>query len=198
METVRTILRWILSWFVSATPKCVEPLYNRLKQAKFINLTGLYEYRDWDWHIEKCVEKPVTGSDLVIHECVILGSKLGEKDRESKIRAIPNQRSKNKDKYDYLWLNFYYEQSYTDDFNQVLSDRTGKFIITNDDDSEDTFYRVGNLLDPIETDDGEIFYDFYREVDGSTEHCIVEMDKKSGWFKIWKGREIYPEQILPM
>jgi hypothetical protein len=106
-------------------------------------------------------------------------------------------------------------------FKDVLEDSTERFVVHNADNTDDVYARLNGTNFPWfasisaigdQDRDGKMtgndrliktsiyYWDFVRDVKdeaGQTyeEFLFVEMDQDSGWFTLWRGREIHPSQV---
>lgn len=121
-----------------------------------------------------------------------------------------------------LVLSLYYECGYQDGIDTGLADGvnadTGEFEI--DWDGKRTYYRINDLRTPheatvksLEDTDGngvvdadEIaesplqFWDYHTELQDEAsqtylEYLFVEREQENGWWQIWRGVEVNPEQV---
>jgi hypothetical protein len=132
---------------------------------------------------------------------------------DAKVRAVPNLSGA----HDALLLRLEDEFAFAEDFLTVVQDQTGIFEITDDDSSaKATFTRINDLKESYvaavlvvaaTTPDGKAvagkfspvqieYWDYWRDADiggGNTakEFVFVEMNRESGWFQIWRGREFF-------
>jgi hypothetical protein len=107
-------------------------------------------------------------------------------------------------------------------FKEVIDDSLDGFTVHNADGATDAYARMNGMSKPwcaavstlIDKDkDGKItgndpvlntmmdYWDFSREVVDEAnqkydEFLFVEMSRDSGWFTLWRGREIHPSQVL--
>jgi len=132
---------------------------------------------------------------------------------EVRLRAVPNSAGA----HDALLLRREDEFAFSEDFLGVVQDQTGVFEITDDKSgAKETFSRINDLKESYlaavlvvaaTTPDGQAvssqvtpvqieYWDYWREVDlggGNTakEFVFVEMNRDTGWFQIWRGREFF-------
>ena len=131
----------------------------------------------------------------------------------AKLRAVPNLAGA----HDALLLRLEDEFAFAEDFLGVVQDKTGIFEITDDvSGAKDTFTRINDLKESYlaavlvvaaTTPEGKAvsgkavpvqiaYWDYWRDVDiggGNTakEFVFVEMNRETGWFQIWRGREFF-------
>ena len=221
-EKTKNLYYRIKHYFVDFNYEIDSPL--PIKISSYISIRTP-DFVNYNFKVEKISENTHDFGDKFIksYDYDLIAKALNQPDYHLKVRLIPDKKSKNDIKYQALVLTLYYEQSYHEDFHQVLKDMTGKFIVTDDkddddpsNDTEETFRRMGSLSEPyqiesiiIEDSDGnkkvsenEVekanieYYDYYLKTKDRTEFLFVEMNKDTGWFKIWRGTEIFPEKIM--
>lgn len=119
-----------------------------------------------------------------------------------------------------ITLSLYDNLEYNEGLHNVVKDTTKKFIINEGKEDEETFWRMNDvgisykakittLVDKNsdgEVDEDEVlnsnieYWDYSRntKIDGADteEFLFVEMDAETGWFQIWRGQEIQPEQVM--
>lgn len=127
------------------------------------------------------------------------------------LRVVPNKNSKSSKTYRILVMNLYDSLAYDEGLHGVVKDDTKKFVIDDDTDESniihDEFWRVNDVgisyssnVKSLPEDKCEIeFWDYSRntDVDGVEveEFVFVQMDKKTGWFEIWRGSEVDPNKV---
>lgn len=127
------------------------------------------------------------------------------------LRVVPNKNSKSSKTYRILVMNLYDSIAYDEGLHGVVKDDTKKFVIDDDTDESniihDEFWRVNDVglsyssnVKSLPEDKCEIeFWDYSRntDVDGVEveEFVFVQMDKKTGWFEIWRGSEVDPNKV---
>ncbi len=130
-----------------------------------------------------------------------------------RVRVIPQENGRN----ELLLLQLEDEFPFAEEFLAVVKDSTGVFESKDDETGVvETFTRLNELREPWEvavlivkatTPEGKAprdqcdqakleYWDYWREVvlgEGhvATEFLFVEMNKETGWFQIWRGREFF-------
>lgn len=165
----------------------------------------------------------LNGNKHLMVDYSLLARPIGEADFRCCLRIVPNPDSNSLTTHRALLLTLYDDLAYNEGLHEVVKDDTKKFVIDDDDDPEnvihDEFWRVNDVgtsyISSVKTlvdtnKDGHVdtnevsissveFWDYSREtdVDGVEveEFVFVEMNKKDGWFKIWRGSEVNPERI---
>ena len=109
----------------------------------------------------------------------------------------------------------YESMAYSEDLNEVLNDteRTGKFEIPEDDGKVISYTRVNNIKNHwdvavkklIDADhNGKItksdpiteFELKYWDFQNGSDSFFIEMDKRTGWIKMWKGNFVNLQSII--
>lgn len=132
---------------------------------------------------------------------------------DARVRAVPNPAGA----HDALLLRLVDEFAFAEDFLGVVKDDTGVFEMNDEvSGASETFRRINDLRESYlaavlvvgeTTPDGKAvsakvsplqieYWDFWRDadlVDGATakEFVFVEMNRETGWFQIWRGREFF-------
>jgi len=132
---------------------------------------------------------------------------------EIRVRAVPNTAGTHDD----LILRIEDEFGFAEEFLAIVNDPGGVFEVTDDTNgARETFQRCNNLRDSYvaavmvvaattpegraanaQTSPAKIeYWDYWRELDlggGHTapEYLFVELNRETGWFQIWRGREFY-------
>lgn len=143
----------------------------------------------------------------------LLARPIGKPDFACRLRIVPNPNSKSSTTHRALLMTLYDDLAYNEGLYEIVVDDTKKFVIDNDSDPEniihDEFWRVNDVgasyvanvkvLAELVSRESIEFWDYSRntDVDGVEveEFVFVEMEKGSGWFKIWRGSEVNPERI---
>ena len=183
------------------------------------------DFRDHRFTVREIQEYSLSlnGNRHRMVDYTLLARPIGQPDFTCRLRIVPNPDSKSSTTHRALLMTLYDDLAYNDGLHDVVKDDTKKFVIDNDSDPEniihDEFWRVNDvgvsyvanvkvLADRDgsgKVDEKEIsresveFWDYSRntDIDGVEveEFVFVEMDKSSGWFKIWRGSEVNPERI---
>lgn len=137
-----------------------------------------------------------------------------------KLRLAPDKRSFDLP-YRVVLFSLMDELAFSKDFESVVRDGTGVFKIDDDEkDIHEQFWRINDvktsytakvkLLEDLngngKIDKNEVkslnveFWDYQRKstFDGveEVEYLLIEMNKVSGYFQIWRGKEISPYKVL--
>lgn len=153
---------------------------------------------------------------------VLQARAAGQESFFCRLRLVPDDDDASTLSHRTMMMNQYDDMPYSEELHQVVKDDTLQFIIENDDPNEPErleFWRVNDVRMAFEAKvriladenrDGKLeesevttatidFWDYFRntEVDGdpADEFLFVEMDKKDGWFSIWRGLEVEAFQV---
>lgn len=181
------------------------------KDNKFV-LKEVREYRrtidaqQFHFADYELLDQPLSGQD------VRLRLRLNPADNPNPATGVTHQ---------VLVLSLYDDLAYNEELHKVLTDTTKRFQVIENDQVTEEFWRINDVAGPYkaqvtiakDTDqDGKAekdecqrleleYWDYWRETDddagrASTQFLFVEMDTGSGWFQIWRGREISPRGVL--
>lgn len=183
------------------------------------------DYRDHRFAVKEIQEYSLSigGNSHRMVDYHLLARPIGQDDFNCCLRVVPDLDSKSKTTHRALLLTLYDDLAYNDGLHEVVKDETKKFIIHDDTDPNaivhDEFWRVNDVGVPYvckiktlrdsdkngKVEESEVvtssieFWDYSRETDIECiqveEFVFVEMSKKNGWFKIWRGSEVNPERI---
>lgn len=183
------------------------------------------DFRDHRFTVREIREYSISlgGNKHSMVDYVLLARPIGKPDFECRLRIVPNPDSNSRTTHRALLMTLFDDLAYNEGLHGVVQDDTKKFVVDDDSDPDniihEEFWRVNDvgssyvsnvkiLADSDKSgkvDENEIsrctteFWDYSRntDVDGVEveEFIFVEMDKKSGWFKIWRGSEVNPERI---
>ncbi len=177
------------------------------------------EFNDYDVAVKemRVYVRQIGGKEFVFTDYALRGVNrktfAADDELALRLRVVPNAAGA----HDSLLLKLYDEFAFADDFLGVVKDDTGRFEATDDDAGvTDTFERINDLRTSYDaavlvvsgtTDDGKAppaqvahakveYWDYWRDADiggGNTqkEFLFVEMNKETGWFQIWRGREFF-------
>ena len=177
------------------------------------------EYANYDFAVREIREynRRIGGQEYRFVDYVLRGTNTqsfaAADALDARVRAVPNLAGT----HDALLLRLEDEFAFADDFLAVVQDNTGIFEITDDKTgAKETFTRINDLRESYlaavlvvagTTPDGKAvagqvsaaqieYWDYWREVDlggGNTakEFLFVEMNRDSGWFQLWRGREFF-------
>jgi len=137
-----------------------------------------------------------------------------------KLRAAPDKRSFDVP-YRMVLFTLVDELAFNKDFEAVVRDGTGVFKIDDDEKNiHEQFWRINDvktsylanvkLLEDLngngKVDRNEVkslnveFWDYQRKSDfdgvEEVEYLLIEMNKTSGYFQLWRGKEISPYKVL--
>ncbi len=178
------------------------------------------EYRDHRFIIKDILENTIrVGGKVHKNTDYILESRpINKEDVTLCLRVVPNNDSNSRITHRALGLSVYDSLAYDEGLHNVLKEDT-QFNIDDDksdnnpdNDTHEEFWRVNDVKTsytrsvkslgkegkPEELDSVE-FWDYSRmtEIDSVQveEFVYAEMNKRTGWFTIWRGAEIIPERI---
>jgi len=183
------------------------------------------DFRDHRFTVREIREYSLSlgGNKHRMVDYVLLARPIGKPDFTCRLRIVPNPDSKSKTTHRALLMSLYDDLAYNEGLHEVVKDDTKKFVIDDDTDPNnivhDEFWRVNDVgtsyvsnvkiladldgsgkVDESEVSKGSVeFWDYSRNTDMDgvevEEFVFVEMDKKDGWFKVWRGAEVNPERI---
>jgi hypothetical protein len=137
-----------------------------------------------------------------------------------KLRVAPDKRSYDLP-YRMVLFSLMDELAFSKDFEAVVRDGTGVFKVDDDENNiHEQFWRINDvktsylanvkLLEDLngngKIDRNEVkslnveFWDYQRKTDfdgvDEVEYLLIEMNKTSGYFQLWRGKEISPYKVL--
>lgn len=166
----------------------------------------------------------INGEEYKFTDYDLLARPLGKPDVAVRLRVMPEDNPDSLCTHRTIVLNLMDEFGYDEGFEEgVLKDDTGIFQIDNDGEEPQRFWRPGEegnyLLDSyrfrgkylrdtdgsgkVDADEVSRFgidsWDYSRETDidgvATEEFLFVEKNTDTGWFQLWRGPQLNPEQI---
>jgi hypothetical protein len=200
-----------------------ELIYNPIgcKVGGVVKIDSL-DFRDHRFTVKEIQEYSISfGNGHPTHrmvDYVLVARPIGKPDFTCRLRVVPNPDSKSVTTHRTLLMTKYDDLAYDEGLHQIVQDDTKKFVIDDDSDPNnivhDEFWRVNDvgttyksnvkILTEVEGSINESFvevdfWDYSRmtDMDGVEveEFVFVEMDKKDGWFNIWRGSEVNSDRI---
>jgi hypothetical protein len=202
--------------------KFFNPLKARVGNAVTIDEV---EWRDFNFFIREIREykRSIGEQNFFFVDYVLLARPLHGSDVVVRIRLNPVD---DPDRYGglthhVLLLRLDDEFAYTEDFQKVLTDDTGKFQVMQDGEVKEEFFRINDVkkfykarvavladLNHDKTvDRDEVksvrleYWDYWRELKDAAgqpvkEYLFVEKDANAGWFQLWRGQEIDGRRVI--
>jgi hypothetical protein len=200
--------------------------YNPLKARIGVSVTiDTVELRDLNFFLREIREykRKIGPKEFTFVDYALLARPLHGDDVELRLRLNPvaDPDKVGGQTHHVLMLRLDDEMAYSDEFNKVLTDKTGKFQVLQDGEVKEEFMRLGGLKSPykatvsflrdvnqnehIERDEVETlqlkYWDYARECKDEAgqpfqEYLFVEMDADSGWIQIWRGQEMDAKKVL--
>lgn len=183
------------------------------------------DYRGLDFFVREIREYQanINGEQYKFSDYDLLARPLGKEDVAVRLRVMPEDNPDSLCTHRTIILTLLDEFGYDEGFEEVLLDDTGIFQVDHEDREPDRFWRPGEegnyLLDSYKfrgkslndkdnsgkVDASEVksfsigSWDYSRETDfdgvAAEEFLFVEKNSDSGWFQIWRGPQLSPEQI---
>jgi hypothetical protein len=198
-----------------------NPLRARIGGSVSINELDL---RDLNFFIKEIREyrRRIEGREFVFTDYVLLARPLQGDDVWLRLRLNPVAEPDRGSglTHDVLALQLDDEMGYSEEFHNVVNDTTKKFEVRQDGNLVAEYWRINDVASAYHAtvavikdtnNDGRVdedevatvkvdYWDYWRETPDEagqkfTEFLFVEMDKDSGWFQIWKGHAIDPQQV---
>ena len=176
------------------------------------------EFADHDFTLREIREynRRIGGQDYRFVDYVLRGVNNKSFDAadaiEARVRAVPNPAGA----HDALLLRLVNEFAFAEDFLGVVKDDSGVFEVTDEaSGATDTFRRINDLKElprrrarsggnHARGESGvrqgltraDRYWDYWRDADlgggaSAKEFVFVEMNRETGWFQIWRGREFF-------
>jgi hypothetical protein len=199
-----------------------NPLKARIGTSLTINELDLKEHNFFVKEIRE-YRRTIGSQEFLFTDYVLLSRPLEGEDVWLRLRLIPIEHAPDTGAgltHHVLVLRKYDEMAYSDDFYKVVTDTTKKFEVSESGKITEEYWRVNDVQDSYkaevsilkdtdqnkrvdrdEIDKAKIeYWDYWREVKNEggvpvREYIFVEMDRDSGWFQLWHGRETDTQQI---
>jgi hypothetical protein len=191
----------------------------KLKIGNTVRIDDI-DLKDLSFNVKQIMEykRTIGGQDFYFTDYDLLAHPLGGEDVKVRLRLNPMERP---DKaagltHNVVMLRIYDEMAYDEGLYNVVTDTTKMFEVNQDGVCVERYYRINNVQDSYkpavtvvkegakDMDDVQKvnieYWDYWREEkdEGGTtfnQFLFVEMNKDDGWFQIWRGQEIDPQQI---
>lgn len=191
-------------------------LYNPLK-AKVGSAVTLdeVELRDYHFFIREVREyrRLLGEAEFRFTDYVLVARPLNEEDVVYRLRLVPVDDPERADGVTHhaLLLSRYDDQAYSEPLHQAVTDTTKTFVVSEDGQEQAQFWRINDVGEPYratvavarkdETETVSLeYWDYWRDTQDAgvplREYLFVEMDKESGWFQLWRGRDIAPQRVV--
>ncbi len=200
--------------------------YNPLKAkiGSFVTIDDL-DLHDLDFRVEEIREyrRTIGGKDFLFADYVLLARPMGKDEVQARLRLNPVEDPDRAAGLTHhaLVLRLDDEMAYGKDFYEVLTDKTGKFQVLDDGKVTAEYWRINEVHKPYrarvsvvkdadhnkKAEKSEVehiqvdYWDYARQIQTpggqpAVEYLFIEMDEESGWFQIWRGREIDMQQAF--
>ena len=182
------------------------------------------DYLKYHFSVKMILEHTISvgGTTFQMVDYDLLARVPGELDFWCRLRLVPDQDTHSQVKYRALLLGLFEDLPYNETLHDVVRDDSLRFIVENHDpeDSEKLeYWRVNNVQMPYTSkvkvladsnENGKLeaneittsaleIWDYARAtgLEGleASEFLFVEMDLGNGWFKLYRGVEVDPQQI---
>jgi len=191
----------------------------KLKIGNSVRIDEL-DLKDFHFTVKRIMEykRTIGGSDFFFTDYDLVARPLAGEEVKIRLRLNPME---NPDKvagltHNVVLLKLYDELAYDEGLYKVVTDKTKKFEVNQDGVCTERYFRINDVQDPYrpavtvvkegdkDTDDlrklNLEYWDYWREEkdEGGTpfnQFLFVEMDKDDGWFQMWRGQEIDPQQV---
>lgn len=199
-----------------------NPLKAKIGSAVTVNEL---DWRDFNFFVREIREyrRTIGGKPFVFVDYVLLARPLGGDDVLARLRLNPVDDPDRHGGLTHhaLLLRLCDELAYSEELHRVVTDSTKKFQVLQDGQLQEEYYRINDVADSykaqvsvvkdanrdkkVERDEVEKlrleYWDYWRETKDPAglavrQYLFVEMDADNGWFEIWRGHEIAPEQVL--
>lgn len=201
-------------------PAAELQIYNplKLKLGAQLQIDRL-DYRDKDYQIHEIEEysRPAVNKDDKFVDYCLLTKPPTE---DLKLRLSPIAIPSNGLPYQVVLLSLYYQCGYQEAIDSGLQNSTDSETFEIDWEGKRVYYRMNDLRTPhscvVKTlsdpdgnglvDDDEIvtsrvdYWDYHTELQDEAnqtylEYLFVETNTENGWWQIWRGVELNPEQV---
>ncbi len=199
-----------------------NPLRARVGSSLMIDHIDL---KDLNFFVQEIREyrRRIRGQQFSFVDYVLLARPLEGQEVWARLRLVPVEGTPDPaaPSHHALLLRLYDEFAYDEGFHKVVTDTTRKFEVREGERVTEEYYRINDLTDPYKAEvaimkdinhDGTVdpdevetvrleYWDYQREVKDEAgqpvrQYLFVEMDKDSGWFQIWRGEELDPQQVF--
>lgn len=190
--------------------------YNPL-QAKVGSAVTLdeVELRDFHFFLREIreYERVIGGQAFRFADYVLVARPLNADDVVYRLRLVPVDDPERAAGVTHhaLLLQLYDDLPYNQELHQAVTDTTKTFSVHEDGREQAQFWRIHDVGEAYramvsiakkeEVEKTAIeYWDYWRDTEDAgtplREYLFVEMDQESGWFWIWRGREIDPQRVV--
>jgi hypothetical protein len=201
-----------------------NPLRAKIGSAVTLEETDLKDLNFFVKEI-RAYRRKIGSQSFVFVDYVLLARPLGKADVWVRLRLVPLEGA-DADRiagltHHALFLRLDDEFAYEESFHKVLTDTTKKFEVLEGGKVVEEYWRINDVQDSYraevsvirDTDsDGRVtsdevemvsldYWDYWREVKGEAgqpvrQYLFVEMDRKNGWFQLWRGQETDSQKVF--
>lgn len=178
------------------------------------------DLKDLAFNVKRIMEykRTISGTDYFFTDYDLLAKPLVGEQVKIRLRLNPME---NPDKaagltHNVVLLKLYDELAYDEGLYKVVTDKTKMFEVNENGVCTERYYRINDVQDSYkpsvtvakegDKDQDDLqrltleYWDYCREEkdEGGTpfnQFLFVEMNKDDGWFQMWRGQEIDPQQI---
>ena len=204
--------------------KYYNPLRARIGSAVTIDTL---ELRDQDFFLREIREykRTIGSKEFRFVDYALRARPLGGSDVWVRLRLNPVEDPTKVAglTHDVLLLRLDDEMSYNEELHRLVGDDTHKFQVLQDGKVVEEYWRINDVGSPYQANVSVVkdsnannkaekdeienlrldYWDYWREVkdeagQAHTEFLFVEMNAADGWFQIWKGGAIDPQQVVVM
>ena len=177
-----------------------------LKELSF-NVKRIFEYK-----------RTIGGNDYFFTDYDLIAHPLSGEDVKIRLRLNPME---NPDKaagltHNVVLLKLYEDMAYDEGLFKVVTDTTKLFEVRQDGVCTERYFRINDVQDSykplvtvVKEGDKDMqdvqkinlqYWDYWREEKDEasqsfTQFLFIEMNTDNGWFQMWRGQEISPEEV---
>lgn len=199
-----------------------NPLHAKVGGSMTIEEPDLKDYNFFVKEIRE-YKRTIDGRDFVFVDYVLLARPLGQEDVRVRLRLVPVDEpdAAGGMTHHALVLRLYDEFAYDEGFYKTVTDTTGKFEVSENDQVTEEYWRVNDVLDAYAAQvtilkdtnsdgtvsDDEIetrqleYWDYWREIKDEAgqplrQYLFAEIDQSDGWTQLWRGQEADAQRVL--
>ena len=199
-----------------------NPLRARVGVSLMINDIDLKDHNFFVREI-RSYRRWIGGRWFPFVDYVLLARPLGGDDVLVRLRLLPIEGADpaTGPAHHVIVLSLYDEFAYDQGFHGVVTDTTKKFEVIEEGRETEEYWRINDVVDSYKAEvavfkdlnkDGTVdanevaahrleYWDYWRETTDEAgqpvrQYLFVEMDADSGWFQLWRGREMDAHQII--
>jgi hypothetical protein len=222
MPTLYEIMKKKIAGFFSGETESAKPkkpedlIYNPIGARVGCSVTiDDLDYRGKNFFVREIRESVVrlAGKTHKFVDYVVQANMLSGETVDLRVRIVPEESKAFGHPYRAMVLSRYDSLAYDEGLHNVVRDDVNKNFKVDDEAAgiHDEFWRVNDvgisysaevktLAEKPEPNSNIEFWDYSRmtNIEGVEleQFLFVEMNKSNGWFEIWKGNEINPEQVM--